>query len=403
MPEPRNIHELKSLQGKLAYLRRFISNLAGRCQPFSRLMKKDVPFQWDEACDKAFKSIKSYLMKPPVLVAPVPRRPLILYIAAQERSVGILLAQKNDDGKENALYYLSRTMTPNELKYSPIEKLCLALIFSIQKLKHYFQSHSIHLVSKANPLKYVMAKPVLSDRLARWYLQLQQFEITYVPQKAVKGQVLADFLADHPMPAEWELSDDLPDEDVLVIEVTPPWKMYFDGASHKEGAGAGVVFVTSEGEVLPYSFTLTQNCSNNVAEYQALILGLEIAVDAKQLPLKVYGDSQLVVNQLLGLYEVKKPELLPYHNYAKRLMGWLGDVELEHLPRKDNKQADALAKLASTLSMTDKEARIPNVRVGSYHQSSATMRMTCSKKKKITSRRFLKLKKKIGDNHWLIT
>ncbi|KAL0315498.1 UNVERIFIED_CONTAM: hypothetical protein Sradi_5428000 [Sesamum radiatum] len=129
MPEPRNIHELKSLQGKLAYLRRFISNLAGRC-PFSRLMKKDVPFQWDEACDKAFKSIKSYLMKPPVLVAPVPGRPLILYVAVQERSVGILLAQKNDEGKENALYYLSRTMTPNELKYSPIEKLCLALFLN---------------------------------------------------------------------------------------------------------------------------------------------------------------------------------------------------------------------------------------------------------------------------------
>ncbi|KAL0401597.1 UNVERIFIED_CONTAM: hypothetical protein Slati_4189600 [Sesamum latifolium] len=112
MPEPRNIHELKSLQGKLAYLRRFISNLAGRCQPFSRLMKKDVPFAWDEACEKAFKSIKSYLMKPPVLVAPVHGRPLILYVAAQERSVGILLAQKNNEGNENALYYLSRTMTP---------------------------------------------------------------------------------------------------------------------------------------------------------------------------------------------------------------------------------------------------------------------------------------------------
>ncbi|KAL0311658.1 UNVERIFIED_CONTAM: hypothetical protein Scaly_2920700 [Sesamum calycinum] len=135
--------------------------------------------------------------------------------------------------------------------------------------------------------------------------------------------------------------------------------MYFDGASHIEGAGAGVVFVISKGEVLPYSFTLTQNCSNNVAEYQALILGSEIVVDAKQLPLKLYGDSQLVVNQLLGLYEVKKPELLPYHNFVKTLMGWLGDVELEHLSRKGNKQADALAKLASTLSMTKKEARIP--------------------------------------------
>ncbi|KAL0416097.1 UNVERIFIED_CONTAM: hypothetical protein Slati_3441600 [Sesamum latifolium] len=135
--------------------------------------------------------------------------------------------------------------------------------------------------------------------------------------------------------------------------------MYFDGASHKEGAGAGVVSVTFEGEVLPYSFTLTQNCSNNMAEYQALIFELEMAVDTKQRHLKVYGDSQLVINQLLGLYEVKKPELLPYHNYTKRLMGWLGDVELEYLPRRDNKQADALAKLASILSMIDKEARIP--------------------------------------------
>ncbi|KAL0455729.1 UNVERIFIED_CONTAM: hypothetical protein Slati_0912100 [Sesamum latifolium] len=233
MPEPRNIHELKNLQGKLAYLWRFISNLAGRCQPFSRLMKKDIPLEWDEACDKTFKSIKSYLMKPPVLVALVYGRPLILYVAAQERSVGIQLAQKNDEGKENSLYYLIRTMTPNELKYSPIEKLCLTLIFAIQKLKHYFQSHSIHLVSKANPLKYVMTKPLLSDKLARWYIQLQQFEITYVPQKAVKGQVLADFLADHPMPVEWELSDDLSDGDVLVVEITPPWKLYFDGASHK--------------------------------------------------------------------------------------------------------------------------------------------------------------------------
>ena len=193
MPEPKNIHELKSLQGKVAYLRRFISNLAGRCQPFSCLMKKDVPFEWDEACKIAFQCIKSYLMKPPVLAAPIPGRPLILYIAAQERSVGALLAQENDDGKENALYYLSRMMTPNEVKYSPIMKLCVALVFVIQKLKHYFQAHMIHLVLRVNPLKYVMSKPVLSDRLARWYLQLQQFEIIYVPQKAIKGQALALF------------------------------------------------------------------------------------------------------------------------------------------------------------------------------------------------------------------
>ncbi|XP_019157455.1 PREDICTED: uncharacterized protein LOC109154025 [Ipomoea nil] len=249
-------------------------------------------------------------------------------------------------------------MTPNELKYSPIEKLCLALVFSIKKLKHYFEAHTIRLVSKANPVKYVMVKVVLSDCLARWYLLFQQFEIVYVLQKSVKGQALADFLADHPIPAEWELSDDLPDEDVLVIEILPPWKMYIDGASHREGAGAGVVFVTPEGEVLPYSFTLTEQCSNNVAEYQALILGLEIAADMKQLRINIYGDSKLIINQVLGLYEVKKAELVPYNNYAKVLMQWLGDVTIEHVPRKENKQADALATLASTITHPAARVRV---------------------------------------------
>ena len=104
MPEPQNIHELKSLQGKLAYIRRFISNLAERCQPFSRFMKKDVPFKWDEACRNAFESIKTYLLNPPVLQAPIQGWPLILYIAVQEQSLGVLLAQENEEGKENALY-----------------------------------------------------------------------------------------------------------------------------------------------------------------------------------------------------------------------------------------------------------------------------------------------------------
>ncbi|XP_070008233.1 uncharacterized protein [Nicotiana sylvestris] len=197
---PKGIYCYKSLQGELTYLRRFISNLVGRCQPFSHLMKKGVPFKWDQACSNAFESIKTNLMKPPVLAAHIPGKPLILYIAAQERSVGALLAQENSEGKENSLYYLSRMMIPNELNYSPIEMLCLALVFSIQKLKHYFQAHVVRFVSKANPIKFVMSKPVLSDLLLRWYLQFQQFEILYIPQKAVKGQALADFLANHLVP-----------------------------------------------------------------------------------------------------------------------------------------------------------------------------------------------------------
>ncbi|GAA0161877.1 hypothetical protein LIER_18094 [Lithospermum erythrorhizon] len=81
MPEPRNLHEFKSLQGKLAYLRRFISNLAGKCQPFSRLMKKGATYVWDAACSAAFQDVKGYLMSPPVLAAPIQGKTFILHVA----------------------------------------------------------------------------------------------------------------------------------------------------------------------------------------------------------------------------------------------------------------------------------------------------------------------------------
>ncbi|CAM8931375.1 unnamed protein product [Rhodiola kirilowii] len=78
MPEPKSLKELSGLQGRLAYIRRFISNLAGRCQPFSHLMKKDAPFVWDDKCRKAFDNIKKYLFTAPVLRAPTQATPYAL-------------------------------------------------------------------------------------------------------------------------------------------------------------------------------------------------------------------------------------------------------------------------------------------------------------------------------------
>ncbi|CAL8988475.1 unnamed protein product, partial [Prunus brigantina] len=279
-----------------------------------------------------------------------------LYIAAQERSIGALLAQENESHKERALYYLSRTLTGPELNYTPIEKTCLSLVFAIQKLRHYMQAFTIHLIARADPVRYVMSKPVLTGRLAKWALLLNQYEIIYTPAKAVKGQAVADFLADHPIPADWEISDDLPDEQVFFVDVSPTWMMFFDGSARKDGAGAGVVFMSPERHVLPYSFSLSELCSNNVAEYQALIMGLQMAIEMKISSLEVYGDSMLVINQLLTHYEVRKDDLIPYHQMATQLLERFDFVTLEHVPRKDNQMADALANLAATLALTKDEA-----------------------------------------------
>ncbi|XP_028111758.1 uncharacterized protein LOC114310044 [Camellia sinensis] len=235
-------------------------------------MKKEAPFVWDQAYQNAFDSIKKYLLHPLVLGAPIQGKPLILYIAAQEESLGAMLAQNNKENKEQALYYLSHKLTKNELKYSPIEKTCLALVFASQKLRHYFQAHTMHLIIRVDPIKYVMSKPILSGCLARWSLLFNEFEIIYVLRKTVKGQALVDFLANHSIPADWEIFEEFPNENVFFVEVLQPWMMFFDGAARKKGVGSGVIFVSPHRHILPYSFILGKNCSNNVAEYQALII-----------------------------------------------------------------------------------------------------------------------------------
>ena len=94
-----------------------------------------------------------------------------------------------------------------------------------------------------------------------------------------------------------------------------PWAMYFDDASRMNGrkeqsSGVGIFFITPEGHLIPHSFALLQPCSNNVAEYQALIMGMELAIRR----LEVRGDSLLIVNQMNNVYEVRKPSLRsPYH------------------------------------------------------------------------------------------
>jgi ribonuclease HI len=193
---------------------------------------------------------------------------------------------------------------------------------------------------------------VLLGRLAKWAMFLSQFDITFVPQKSIKGQALANFLAAHPIPDEFPIDGDLPDEEVFATSIlNPSWKMYFDGACRRSGAGAGVVFVTPDENIIPYSFTLTTAVSYNAAEYEALIIGLEIALNMRLDTLSIYGDSQLIVNQLAGTYAVKKEGLVPYFTRAKQLMAMFANLNIEHVVRSQNERADALASLAASMSV----------------------------------------------------
>ena len=84
-----------------------------------------------------------------------------------------------------------------ELNYFPIEKTCFDLIFLAKKLRHYMQAYMVHLMACVDPIKYVLSKLVLSRRLERRGFLFTEYEIIYIPQKAIKIQAPSYFLADH--------------------------------------------------------------------------------------------------------------------------------------------------------------------------------------------------------------
>jgi hypothetical protein len=187
-----------------------------------------------------------------------------------------------------ACYYLNRTLVGAKNNYYPIEKLCLALVFSLKMLRHYMLVHPIQLIARANLVRYVLNQPALMGCLGKWAVIMMEFDIMYVSQKAIKGEALTDFLAAHPVPGNSPLVIDLLDEDVFTVDVESPWELYFNGASRIETdldaaqrrrAGAGLVFRTPQGETIYHSFSLLkEECTNNEVEYEALIFGLLLAL-----------------------------------------------------------------------------------------------------------------------------
>ena len=281
-PAPSSKKEIQQLTGRLAALGCFISRFTDRLKPFFITLKGVSRAEWDEECDRAFIAIKQYLTEPPVLVSPGHGDTLYLYLAASKIVVSAALFKECEYAKLQPIFFISKSLTDAETRYTNLEQVALALRTATKKLRPYFQAPTNG------------HKPDLSGRMARWSMELSEYGIQYKLRLSKKGQVLADFLAELPKPNTRPSSEDW-------------WTLYIDGASRQSGSGIGLQLTSLIGEKIEQVVCLGFNASNNELEYEALIAGIELALIVGVGSLIIHSDSQLVVGQINAEFESREP------------------------------------------------------------------------------------------------
>ncbi|CAN6704473.1 unnamed protein product [Malus baccata var. baccata] len=205
-------------------------------------------FEWGKQHQEAFDNIRAYLASPPMLMPPQRGKPLKLYISASERSIGSLLAQNNEDRKEQVVYYLSIILTEMAIKGQTITDFLAEHQES--------QGETIN-ISGTLEVAHILIPPSKAISGREKYIQQEVGRIS----------------------SHW---------------VTPS-KLYFDGSCTQNAAGAGIVIIAPRGIHHCYSFFLDyQETTNNRVEYKVLIIGLEILIELGAMKVEVFGDSELV-------------------------------------------------------------------------------------------------------------
>ena len=200
---------------------------------------------------------------------------LYAYIVIAPHAVSLVLIRE-DSRLQRLFYYVSKSLHEVEIRYSPLEKVILAMVHASRKLPHYFQAHTVVVLTQL-PLKSILRTADYTRRIALWNTILRAFDIKYMPRTSIKGQVLADLVVEFAELLVEILTEQrsLEGKSVGVVSTPKPscWKVYVDGTANQRGFGVGLVLISPKRATIE-SLRLGFLATNNEAEYKALLQGM---------------------------------------------------------------------------------------------------------------------------------
>uniref|UniRef100_A0A2N9I131 RNA-directed DNA polymerase n=1 Tax=Fagus sylvatica TaxID=28930 RepID=A0A2N9I131_FAGSY len=226
LPTPKTVKDVRSFLGHAGFYRRFIEGFSSIAKPLCKLLLKDTPFDWTEACQEAFTKLIGKLTSAPIMQAPDWSLPFELMCDASDYAIGAVLGQRKDK-KPHVIYYASRTLNSAQMNYTTTEKELLAIVFALDKFRSYLIGSPVVCFTDHAALKYLFTKKDAKARLIRWILLLQEFNLIIKDKKGVEN-VVADHLSRLIFEDNMEhlpINDEFPDEHLFSLS-NLPWYAY---------------------------------------------------------------------------------------------------------------------------------------------------------------------------------
>ena len=253
--------------------------------------------------------------------SPEPDEVLFSYIAVAPYTVSLLLIQL-DCGVQWPIYYVSKSLHEAEVRYLPLEKAILVVVFGTRKLPYYFQAHTV-IVFTQLLLKAILRSVDYTGRVAKWGTILGAFDIMCMPHTSIKGQVLTNLVAEFTEPPVEELkpAENMGGKSVGIIsqQDPSPWEVYVDGALNQKGSGVGLVLISLKKIIIEKSLRLNFSTTNDEAEYEVLLMGMTMVQRMCRKSIKVFLDSRLVVGQVKGEFKAKDERMQRYLGQVRHL------------------------------------------------------------------------------------